>query len=143
MRISGPSRTTAPVSGAAGRRAEGGGAAFAPSGGTAPARAATTTTPLSLGGLDGLLALQSIDADRPRGGRRRAVKQGHDLLDVLDEIRIGLLSGGFAPSALDRIATMVGALEPSGDEGLDALVSEIALRAEVEMAKLGRFVERR
>jgi hypothetical protein len=94
--------------------------------------------PTAVSGLDALLALQAVDADRP-GGRRRAVKHGADLLDALEEIRIGLLSGSIAGEALERVLAIVSELEPSGDAGLDALVAEIALRAEVEAAKLGRF----
>jgi hypothetical protein len=67
------------------------------------------------------------------------VKHGADLLDALEEIRIGLLSGSIAGEALERVLAIVSELEPSGDAGLDALVAEIALRAEVEAAKLGRF----
>ncbi len=94
-----------------------------------------------LAGLDALIALQSIDPDGPRR-RRRAAKRGHDLLDVLEEIKIGLLSGAVSGSALDRITALLGGLEMSGDARLDDLIADISLRAEVEMAKLGRYLDR-
>lgn len=142
MRISGPGRTSGAQGGAAAKRAGAGGTAFSPVPADTPARAATSTTPMAtLSGLDALLALQAFDADRPGGGRRRAVRRGHDLLDVLDELKIGLLSGAMAPAALDRIAGLLGGMEPSGDPELDALMTDIALRAEVEMAKLGRYLD--
>jgi hypothetical protein len=123
------------------RPASGGGAAFAPTGGDAPARATSTSAPATLSGLDALIALQAIDGDQPRR-RRKAVRRGHDLLDVLEEIKIGLLSGGISGAALDRVAALLGSLEPSGEAGLDDLMADIALRAEVELAKLGRYLDR-
>lgn len=146
MRISGSGRPVAVQSGvAAGRAAPAGAAAFAPAAAEAPSRApaaASTGGAASVAGLDALMALQSIDPDGPRR-RRRAVKRGHDLLDVLEDLKVGLLSGAVSGSALDRVASLVAALESSGDPRLDGLVADIALRAEVELAKLGRYVERR
>ncbi|HUG62086.1 MAG TPA: flagellar assembly protein FliX [Methylomirabilota bacterium] len=139
MRITGPNRTTAPQVGSGSPRTSTGGGAFAPASADPAPRATATTAAGGLSGLDALIALQAIDADKPRG-RRRAVKRGHDLLDVLDQIKIGLLSGQVSGAALDRIVDLLGDREPSGDEAVDALVSEIALRAEVELAKLGRFL---
>lgn len=140
MRINGPGRPLAATIGSGARRSDGASGQFAP-GGTAesPARAAATGGgPAGLSGLDALMALQAVDADRPRG-RRRAVKRGHDLLDLLDEIKVGLLGGGVSSAALDRVLALVGGIEPSGDDRLDGLVADIALRAEVELAKLGRY----
>lgn len=141
MRISGPGRSIGPTSTGGARPAGGGSASFAPTTAEAPARAAPTVAATSLAGLDALIALQAIDGDRP-GRRRRAAKRGHDILDVLEEIKIGLLSGGIPGAALDRVAALLGSLEPSGDERLDGLIEDIALRAEVELAKLGRFLDR-
>jgi hypothetical protein len=112
---------------------------FAPVSAEPAVRASTAAAVPGLSGLDALIALQAIDSDRP-SRRRRAVRQGHHLLDILDEMKIGLLSGTVSGSALDRIATLLGGLEPSGDEAVDQLVAEIALRAEVELAKLGRYL---
>ncbi len=137
MRITGPTRPSAPQAGGAARRA--GGGAFAPASAEPPPRAAGGAAAAPLAGLDALIALQAIDPDRP-GGRRRAVRHGHDLLDMLEEVKIGLLAGQVPVGALDRMLSILGAIEPSGDEQLDGLVADIRLRAEVELAKLGRFV---
>jgi hypothetical protein len=139
MRISGPGRSAALQVGAGARRADGTGAVFAPATSDPAPRAATSAAPSGIGSLDALIALQAVDADRP-SRRRRAARRGHDLLDVLEEIRIGLLSGGVHGASLDRIAMLLAGLEPSGDEALDALIADIALRAEVELAKLGRYL---
>lgn len=143
MRISGSGRPVGLQGGVAGARpASPGGAAFAPAAPEAPPKpAATTSAATSLTGLDALIALQSIDPDEPRR-RKRAARRGHDLLDILEEIKLGLLSGGVSGAALDKVAALVGSLEPSGDSRLDGLIADISLRAEVELAKLGRYLDR-
>ncbi|WP_181702304.1 flagellar assembly protein FliX [Chthonobacter albigriseus] len=142
MRITGPGRPIGPQGGASVRRASDGGASFAPASAETPARGAQTTSAGPLSSLDSLIALQTIEEDLPRQRRRRVVKRGHDILDVLDEIKIGLLAGQLSGVALDRVVALLGSLEPSGDPALDGLVEDIALRAEVELAKLGRYLER-
>ncbi|BBE74777.1 flagellar assembly protein FliX [Oharaeibacter diazotrophicus] len=144
MRISGTGRPVGLQGGVQGARTGGSGAAFAPAAAEAAPRASASgpsSGPAALAGLDALLALQSIDPDGPRR-KRRAAKRGHDLLDVLEEIKVGLLSGTVSGAALDRVVALLGTLESSGDDGLDALIADINLRAEVELAKLGRYVDR-
>ena len=138
IRIGGPTRSVGPAQSGGPRRSDAAGSTFQP-GSSEPAARATTSGPVAtLAGLDALMALQAIDGDEPRK-RRRAVKRGHDLLDVLEEIKLGLLSGSLSGSALDRAVMLLSSMEPTGDEGLDGLVADIALRAEVELAKLGRY----
>ena len=60
-------------------------------------------------------------------------------LDRLDEMRIGLLSGQMSGEAIARILNLLDEAEPTGDPRLDELMEDIALRAEVELAKLGYF----
>jgi hypothetical protein len=138
MRIQGPNRLGGVSSGSSTKRTDGSGFAL-PSepeaGTTKPANAGATH---ALAGLDALIALQAVDSDAPRK-RKKAVKRGRDLLDKLDEIRIGLLSGSLSGEAIARILDLLEQAEPSGDPRLDALMEDITLRAEVELAKLGYF----
>ena len=102
MRIQGPNRLGGVSSGSSTKRTDGSGFALPsePEGG-AP-KTATATATHALAGLDALIALQAVDADAPRK-KRKAVKRGRDLLDRLDEIRIGLLSGQLSGEAIARI----------------------------------------
>ncbi len=98
-----------------------------------------TTTPAAalrtIGGIDALIALQSEDG--PAGRRRRAVKRGRVALDALDELKHGLLAGSLGPSTLARLKSVATELkDASGEPGLDAVLAEIELRVEVEIAKL-------
>ena len=106
----------------------------------AAAAAARTAAPLAsaaLGSLDALMALQGAPDAMER--RRRARQRADALLDVLDELRIGLLDGRVPAAALSRLSqTLAQKRESSDDPALDALLDEIEVRAEVEKAKLER-----
>ncbi|MEO1066707.1 MAG: flagellar assembly protein FliX [Pseudomonadota bacterium] len=87
--------------------------------------------------LDALLSLQSVDD--ATSGRRRAAKQGFDLLDRLEDMRLGLLNGKLSSTQIQRLIYKVQNLPRTGDERLDSLLDDIDLRARVELAKLGVF----
>ena len=58
----------------------------------------------------------------------------------LDDLKIGLLSGNFDSSTVSRLRAAAADLKSSsGDAGLDAVLSEIELRVEVELAKAGQY----
>ncbi|MFL9824229.1 flagellar assembly protein FliX [Rhodoplanes sp. SY1] len=89
----------------------------------------------ALTGIDALLALQGVEDPTER--RRRAVLRGRSALDVLDEMKLALLSGNLDPAILGRLAAIAAGLkETTGDPGLDGVLAEIELRVEVELAKL-------
>jgi hypothetical protein len=89
----------------------------------------------TVGGIDALVALQGFDDPAER--RRRAVGKGKAALDVLDQIKLGLLAGTLDPSNLNRLRVAAEQLKDrSGEPGLDEVLSEIELRVEVELAKM-------
>jgi hypothetical protein len=84
-----------------------------------------------------LLAMQGIEDPVER--RKRSVQRGKGALDVLDDLKIGLLSGNFNVATVSRLRDAAASLKStSGDPGLDAVLSEIELRVEVELAKAGQ-----
>jgi hypothetical protein len=100
-----------------------------------PARTATARAAIPLATLDAILALQG--EDHPAERRRRHAKRGRDILDALDALKAAILGGQVAPSDLRRVAARLrNDIGPSGDPGLDRIMAEIELRAEVELAKL-------
>jgi hypothetical protein len=103
---------------------------------TSGSRAATAPKPAA--NIDALLAMQGIEDPSER--RKRSVQRGRGALDVLDDLKIGLLSGNFNASTVSRLRDAAASLKASsGDPGLDAVLSEIELRVEVELAKAGQF----
>lgn len=93
-----------------------------------------------LGGLEALIAIQSEDNSRER--RRRSARRGQSMLDVLDELKLALLSGHLPPDMQLRLSATLREAGASGDPQLDGIIDAIELRAEVELAKL-RQVQRR
>lgn len=83
---------------------------------------------------DSLLLLQEVpDAT---SGRSRGLQRGADMLDLLDQIRHGLLLGRIPPERLQQLTRAVqNHQKNTTDPGLSALLSEIELRAAVELAK--------
>src|SRR5947209_18963413 len=99
------------------------------------ARPSASAPVRSLGGIDALIALQGVEDPLER--RKRAVKRGRVALDALDELKIGLLGGAFTTGTLARLQAAATQLKlGSGNAELDAVLAEIELRVEVEIAKM-------
>jgi hypothetical protein len=138
MRIYGPNGTTLGTPAASTRRTSSSGFALPEDSASAPESRAVAA-PKAAANLDALLAMQGIEED-PVERRKRSVQRGKGALDVLDALKIGLLSGNFDTSTVSRLRDAAANLKsPSGDPGLDAVLSEIELRVEVELAKAGQF----
>ena len=137
MRIYGTSGPTLGAPASRARRTGPAGFALPDAASANEARAAAA--PMATANIDALLAMQGIEED-PVERRRRSVQRGRGALDVLDDLKIGLLSGNFDTSTVSRLRDAAANLKStSGDPGLDAVLSEIELRVEVELAKAGQF----
>jgi class II flagellar assembly regulator FliX len=138
MRIYGPNGTTIGSPAGNARRTSSTGFSL-PDDVTTASETRAATAPKAAAGIDALLALQGIGED-PAERRRRSVARGKGALDVLDHLKIGLLSGNLNASTVSRLRDAAANLKSSsGDPGLDAVLSEIELRVEVELAKAGQF----
>ena len=137
MRIYGPNGTTL-GSPAANIRRTSTSSFSLPEDAASTAETRATVAPKALTNIDALLAMQGIEDPVER--RKRSVQRGKGALDVLDDLKIGLLSGNFDASTVSRLRDAAANLKSSsGDPGLDAVLSEIELRVEVELAKAGQF----
>lgn len=90
-------------------------------------------------GIGGILAAQSVDTDGApnREQRQRRAARGTQILDRLEEVRRGLLTGTVPKSRLQELAQLVREKRERGaDPLISRLLDEIELRAEVELAKL-------
>lgn len=98
-------------------------------------RAQSVSGPGPIAALDSILTLQGMDDST--SGRSKGLARGRQLLDMLDEIRDGLLSGGVPRTTLNRLATAVSQRHDHfADPKLQNILDEIELRARVELAKL-------
>jgi hypothetical protein len=90
--------------------------------------------PSSLAPVDALIALQEVDDATT--GRKRAMGRGKKMLDLLDNVRHGLLIGGISRGKLNALVQAI-KTEREGveDAKLQEVLDEIELRAAVELAK--------
>ncbi len=138
MRIDANSRVGAPSVRGAGRVAAGTGGSFAKSLDAAPPPASSAIGAATA--VDGLLAFQEVE-DATARLRRRAWQRGSDLLDRLDELKLGILDGVFSSDRLADLAQLARTSRAATqDPELDAVLGEIELRAVVEIAKLQRGI---
>ncbi|MFT5438166.1 MAG: hypothetical protein ACI9MJ_000024 [Alphaproteobacteria bacterium] len=94
--------------------------------------------PSGVSSVMGLFTVQEVEDSLEE--KRRAIQHGEDLLDNLDDLRIGLLTGQFPSSGLRRIVSMVQERgRQVSDPALREILQEIELRAAVELAKMGQF----
>lgn len=136
MRIYGPNGTTLGTQASNVRRTGSSSFALPDAASTPDTRAAVA--PKATAGIDALLAMQGIEDPVER--RKRSVQRGKSALNVLDDLKIGLLAGNFDASTVSRLRDAAANLKSSsGDPGLDSVLSEIELRVEVELAKAGQF----
>lgn len=135
MRIYGPNGTTLGTPASQARRTGSGTFVLPDTSSAQEARSAAA--PKAAANIDALLALQGVEDPVER--RKRSVARGRTALDVLDDLKMGLLSGNLDASTVMRLRDAAANLKSSsGDAGLDAVLSEIELRVEVELAKAGQ-----
>jgi class II flagellar assembly regulator FliX len=98
-------------------------------------RAASLSAPGPLTAVETILTLQNIDD--AASGPSKGVAHGEALLELLDDVRDGLLSGGIPRATLNKLASAVTRRhETFSDPRLQTVLDEIELRARVELAKL-------
>lgn len=82
-----------------------------------------------------LLGLQEVDD--PPAGRKQALTRADSMLDLLDEIRHGILMGTIPKHKLRQLLFLSKSRpEAFIDTTLSGIVGEIELRAKVELAKI-------
>jgi len=93
----------------------------------------------SVNSVDAILSVQEVpDATQGRS-KGLLMEYGSDLLDQLENLRRDLLAGVVLKEKLSSMAQKMRAQRRLTDDvGLNAIIDEIELRAEVEIAKLTR-----
>ncbi len=98
----------------------------------------------SVARVDALLSIQAAENPTERASRRRMHQRSERILDELDQIRMGLLTGNMTVGHVLNVADVVAAhREKITDPKLTAILDEIDLRAQVEIAKIRKALEAR
>lgn len=115
-------------------KGKGGGGGFQVAASAPKANVAATTSSAATTSVGALLAVQEVtDASAEK---RRGLARGKDLLQELEQIRLGLLLGAVPRARIERLMRLL--KERRGgyaDPRLDEIVAEIEVRAAVELAK--------
>jgi hypothetical protein len=138
MKISGPGQIQSKSVKKAGARQGTSGTAFKKQVSTGDELSAATGVSGSapIAPVDALIALQEVPDSTD--GRSKGLMRADEMLDLLEEIRKGILLGAISLPNLRNLADMARNQKGNtGDQNLNAILEEIELRAEVELAKLG------
>lgn len=89
-------------------------------------------------GVGAVFAIQEVETATD-GPAKKAVKLGHDMLDELEAVRIGLLTGRIPVQQLENLAKLSRSRPTQNlNPKLAAIIEEIEIRAQVELAKLAK-----
>ena len=140
MKVEGPNRTSGPKGAAkADAKKSTGDSAFGSmvnEAGEAEAQA-PVLRPAAVSALDALLVLQGAEGGVSEEATKKARKRAAELLEHLEKIRIGLLTGELPKATLQQLAQTISLhRETAIDPRLAEILEEIDLRAQVELAKL-------
>lgn len=101
--------------------------------------ASSSSASRSIASLDVLLAAQATDDPAERRARQKMVDRSDRILDSLEKMRMALLTGRLTVGHLVSLSDVVAShREKITDPALIAIMDEIDLRAQIEMAKMAR-----
>lgn len=103
----------------------------------------STSASKSIAQVDALLAVQQTDDPAQRAARGRMKIRANNLLDGLEKIRTRLLTGQLTVGDVIDIADVVAShREKITDPALSAILDEIDLRAQIELAKMRMVLDK-
>lgn len=103
---------------------------------------AGTAATQSIAKVDSLLAVQGAESATERATKRRMRERGANVLRQLDHLRLAILTGNMSIGQVIDIADVVAShREKITDPNLTAVLDEIDLRAQIEIAKLRKAIE--
>jgi hypothetical protein len=143
MKIEGPGRSDPASKSKKSKKASGSSGRFGDFMAEAASESAPAMATQSIAAVDSLLAVQAAEDPAQRSARQRMRRRADTLLKELDKIRVGLLTGSLTVGHMVDIAdVVVSHREKITDPALTAIIDEIDLRAQVELAKMRVSLDR-
>lgn len=137
MKIQGPGKTSAPSKTGKKDKASSSDESFGDFVSKGAEASTGTTTTQSIARVDALLSVQAVEDPTARAAKKRLRQRGDSILDELDKIRMAMLNGSLTVGHMIDIADVVAShREKVTDPSLTAIMDEIDLRAQVELAKM-------
>lgn len=108
----------------------------------APKESAAAAPTRSIARVDALLSVQAAESPTERAARRKMRERGEGILKELDRLRHAILTGTMTLGQVIDIADVVAShREKVTDPGLTAILDEIDMRAQIEIAKARKALE--
>jgi len=97
---------------------------------------ANATSGITLSPIDALF----LNLDQRRKGHKQAIEKSNKILEQLEELRLGIITGSIGPETLTNIAALLHSHSQNVmDEPLRSIILEVETRAKVELAKLEKI----
>lgn len=108
----------------------------------APKESSAAAPTRSIARVDALLSVQAAESPTERAARRKMRERGEGILKELDRLRHAILTGTMTLGQVIDIADVVAShREKVVDPGLTAILDEIDMRAQIEIAKARKALE--
>jgi hypothetical protein len=144
MKIEGPSKTSATSKTGKTERAADGGVGFDDYMAAGAKATSAPATSSAIARVDALLAAQAVEDPAERSARKRMQTRAEGVLGELDRLKIALLTGQLTLGHVIDIADVVAShREKINDPRLTAILDEVDLRAQIEIAKARKAMESR
>ncbi len=143
MKVSGPGSTQGPSKTKKSSKSGESGAGFGALMASGKPEASATQATRSIAQVDALLAIQGAEDPAQGASKKRMRHRAETVLNELDKLRGAMLGGTLTVGHMIDIADVVAAhREKITDPGLTAIMDEIDLRAQVELAKMRVVLDR-
>lgn len=137
MKIEGPSKTQNASKSGKAKKSGKTDATFGNMVADASQGASSTAATQSIAKVDALLAVQGAESATERSAKRRMRERGEKVLRQLDHLRLAILTGNLTLGQVLDVADVVAShRENITDAGMTAVLDEIDLRAQIEIAKM-------
>ena len=137
MKVEGPNSTRQTTSTGRKDKVSGGGSGFGDFMSEGAGETAGSGATHSIAHIDTLLAVQEADNPLERAAKKRMKQRADDILKELDKMRLALLTGSLTVGHVIDIADVVAQhREKVMDPKMTAILDEIDLRAQIELAKM-------
>ena len=144
MKIEGPKNAQGAAKSKKSGAADNGDVDFSSYVSSGPQETAGTVSSQSIAQLDVLLAAQGVGDPTEKAARKRSRERADNVLKELEKVRISMLSGNLTVGHMIDVADVVAShRDKIHDPLLTAIMDEIDLRAQVELAKMRFAIDSR
>ncbi len=142
MKIEGPAKTQKSGKSDKGKKTNTGDNAFGSLVAGASQETSGAAAAQSIAKVDALLTVQGAEDPAERKARKKMKERGDSVLRQLDHLRLGILTGNMTLGQIINLADVVAShRENINDPMMTAVLDEIDLRAQIEIAKARKAME--